>query len=104
MPKLIRFPATALACFTAAIVLAGTASAGTAGGNPITPSVSWPLIIFTHATQISSVKHLWLNPFFRVAESHGWLKPSWYWTGIDAGFELWKGGQGLRVSYFNVNS
>jgi hypothetical protein len=32
------------------------------------------------------------------------LKPSWYWTGIDAGFELWKGGQGLRVTYFNVDS
>jgi hypothetical protein len=66
--------------------------------------VTWPLIIFTHATQISSVKHLWLNPFFRMAESRGWIKPSWYWTGIDAGFELWKGGQGLRVSYFNVDS
>jgi hypothetical protein len=39
-----------------------------------------------------------------TAESRGWIKPSWYWTGIDAGFELWKGGQGLRVSYFNVDS
>lgn len=66
--------------------------------------VSWPLIIFTHTTQISSVKGLWLNPFFRIAESHGWLKPSWYWTGIDAGFELWKGGQGLRVTSFDVDS
>jgi hypothetical protein len=66
--------------------------------------VSWRLIIFTHATQISSVAGLWLNPFFRIAESRGWLKPSWYWTGIDAGFELWKGGKGLGVSYFNVDS
>lgn len=66
--------------------------------------VSWPLIIFSRAVQTSSVKGLWLNPFFRIAESRGWLRPSWYWTGIDAGFELWKGGQGLRVSYFNVNS
>ena len=39
-----------------------------------------------------------------TAESRGWIKPSWYWTGIDAGFELWKGGQGLRVSYFNADS
>ena len=66
--------------------------------------VSWPVIIFTHTTQINSVKGLWLNPFFRIAESHRWLKSSWYWTGIDAGFELWKGGQGLGVSYFNVDS
>ena len=27
--------------------------------------VTWPLIIFTHATQISSVKGLQLEPFFR---------------------------------------
>jgi len=66
--------------------------------------VTWPLIIFTHATQISSVKGLKLNPFFRIAEAHKWLKPSWYWTGIDAGFELWKGGEGLRVTNFTVNS
>jgi len=66
--------------------------------------VSWRLIIFAHRTPISRVKGLWLNPFFRIAESHGWLKPSWYWTGIDAGFELWKGGRGLRVSNFNVDS
>jgi Glycosyl hydrolase family 12 len=66
--------------------------------------VTWPLIIFTRATQTSSVKGLWLNPFFRLAEAHGWLDPSWYWTGIDAGFELWKGGRGLRVTDFKVNS
>jgi hypothetical protein len=50
------------------------------------------------------VKGLKLNPFFRIAEAHKWLKPSWYWTGIDAGFELWKGGEGLRVTNFTVNS
>lgn len=62
------------------------------------------MIIFTHATQISSVKGLKLNPFFRIAEAHKWLKPSWYGTGIDAGFGLWKGGEGLRVTSFTVNS
>lgn len=66
--------------------------------------VTWPLIIFTHATQISSVKGLQLEPFFRIAQAHGWLGPSWYRTGIDAGFELWKGGEGLRVTNFTVNS
>jgi hypothetical protein len=65
---------------------------------------SWRLIIFVHTTQISSVKGLLLNPFLRAAESRRWIKPSWYWTGIDAGFEIWRGGQGLGVRYFNVNS
>jgi hypothetical protein len=58
----------------------------------------------TRATPVGSVKHLWLCPFFRIAEAQGWLKPSWYWTGIDAGFELWKGGQVLRVTDFSVDS
>ncbi len=66
--------------------------------------VTWPLIIFTHATQISSVKGLRLNPFFRIAQAYGWLRPSWYWTGIGAGFELWKGSRGLRVTDFRVDS
>ena len=66
--------------------------------------ITWPLIIFTHVTQVSSVKGLWLNPFFRIAQAHGWLRPSWYWTGIDAGFELWKGGRGLQVTDFTVSS
>jgi hypothetical protein len=66
--------------------------------------VSWRLIIFTHTTPISSVKGLWLNPFIRAAEARRWLKPSWYWTGVDAGFELWRGGKGLGVRYFNVSS
>jgi Glycosyl hydrolase family 12 len=66
--------------------------------------VSWRLIIFARVTQVSSVKGLWLNPFLRIAESHKWLRPYWYWTGVDAGFELWRGGKGLGVTYFNVDS
>jgi len=38
MPKLTIFPASILACFMATVVLASTASANTAEGNPITPS------------------------------------------------------------------
>lgn len=42
--------------------------------------------------------------FFRIAEARGWLRPFWYWTGIGAGFELWRGGQGLRVTDFSADS
>lgn len=38
------------------------------------------------------ISGLWLNPFFRNAESHGWLSPSdWLWS-IDLGFEMKSGG------------
>jgi hypothetical protein len=39
-----------------------------------------------------NISDLWLNPFFRNAESHGWLSPrEWLWA-IDLGFELRWGG------------
>lgn len=46
-----------------------------------------------------------LNPFFWAAESYGLLKSDWYWTSIDAGFELDGGGsgKGLGINYFAVN-
>lgn len=46
-----------------------------------------------------------LNPFFWKTESYGLLRSNWYWTGIEAGFELDGGGSGvgLGVNYFAVN-
>jgi hypothetical protein len=46
-----------------------------------------------------------LNPFFWKTESWGLLNSNWYWTSIDAGFELDGGGsgKGLGVDYFSVN-
>jgi len=38
MPKLIRFPASILACSLATVVLTSTASATAAEGDPITPT------------------------------------------------------------------
>jgi hypothetical protein len=44
-----------------------------------------------------NISGLWLNPFFRNAERHGWLKPSeWLYT-IDLGFELRWGGVGDNI-------
>jgi Glycosyl hydrolase family 12 len=45
-----------------------------------------------------------LNPFFWKTESYGLLNANWYWTSIDAGFELTGNGsgKGLGVDYFSV--
>ena len=48
------------------------------------------------------VSGLWLNPIFRNAESHGWLR-SWEWLwSVDLGFELRWGGQGVNIHDYSL--
>jgi len=49
-----------------------------------------------------SISGLWLNPFFRNAEAHGWLRPSeWLWA-VDLGFEMNRGGEGNNVHSYSL--
>lgn len=49
-----------------------------------------------------NVSGLWLNPFFRNAESHGWLSSSeWLWA-IDFGFEMNRGGATNNVHDYSL--
>jgi len=56
--------------------------------------ITWYYAAYIMVRQRSSVNNLWLNGFFRDAIARGWLRSSWYLTGIDAGFELTGGGAG----------
>jgi hypothetical protein len=58
------------------------------------------------AVKQTSSLHAHLNPFFWNAESRGLLGSNWYWTSIDAGFELDGGGSGagLGINHFSVNA
>lgn len=68
-------------------------------------SVSWNYVAFIRDSQGDAFSNQYLNPFFRDVESWGLLNSSWYWTSIDAGFELCKdSGPGLAVSYFKAAS
>jgi len=49
-----------------------------------------------------NVSGLWLNPFFRNAESHGWLKSSEYLWAIDLGFEMNAGGARNNIHSYNL--
>lgn len=69
-----------------------------------TAGVGRTFIAFIRAGQVRSVTGLWLNPLFRYTSSIGKLRSSWYWTGIDAGFELCRGGSGLAVTNFKVGA
>jgi hypothetical protein len=60
----------------------------------------WPLIIFQLIHPRRHVRHLALMPFFRRAEDLGLLHRSWWLTAVEAGFEVWRGGAGLRTTSF----
>lgn len=63
----------------------------------------WPLIIFRMIHPRGDVKHLALMPFFRHVEAMGLLNRSWWLTAVEAGFEVWRGGTGLRTTSFWVH-
>jgi hypothetical protein len=45
-----------------------------------------------------------LKAFMNHAQSRGRLTASWYMTSIQAGFEVWTGGAGLRVNAFSAEA
>ncbi len=40
--------------------------------------------------------------FINDAVARGYIEPSWYLIGVEAGFEIWSGGEGLRSNSFFV--
>jgi cellulose 1,4-beta-cellobiosidase len=66
-------------------------------------SARWPLIIFRMIRPHGHVSHLDLMPFFKRAEALGLLNRSWWLTAVEAGFEVWRGGAGLRTTKFWVH-
>jgi hypothetical protein len=70
-----------------------------------TVSQRWPLIVFRRVSQIPSGGCAWrvpLGSFFRYAESAGWLSKRDWLESVNAGFELWQGGTGGRLSWLQV--
>jgi len=62
-------------------------------------SYTWNYVDFWRENTTSSVSHLQLNQFMSYAINAGAMQSSWYWTGIDSGFETWYEGAGLQWLY-----
>lgn len=60
--------------------------------------ITWHYAAYIMVDQRAFVDDLWLNDFFRDAIARGWLSPHWWLTGIDAGFELTRGGAGSAAT------
>jgi Glycosyl hydrolase family 12/Cellulose binding domain/Fibronectin type III domain len=65
---------------------------------------SWNIVSYVRQTPVTSVSNLNLLPFFSDAVSRGSLQPTWWLIGVEYGFEVWTGGQGLAVSSFSVSA
>ncbi len=64
--------------------------------------VHWNYLAYIAVRQRTSLRPTWLNAFFRDAIRHGRLVPSWWLTSIDFGFEITRGGLGLRVYAYSL--
>jgi cellulose 1,4-beta-cellobiosidase len=62
----------------------------------------WNTITYLMTADATAVRHLDLQPLVAYAVDQGYIQPSWYLIGVEAGFELWRGGAGLATNLFSV--
>jgi glycosyl hydrolase family 12 len=65
--------------------------------------VSWNYIQFRLVHHTWRFDHLPLRPFIRRCERLGLIRHWWWMENVEAGFELWNGGQGLATTAFGVS-
>jgi hypothetical protein len=62
---------------------------------------SWNYITYKNTSPLDSVS-LDLKDFLADALKRGYLKTSWYLANMEAGFEIWRGGQGLTCKSYSA--
>ncbi len=67
------------------------------------PMASWNYIAYERTTTTTSVADLDIAAFINDAVTRGAISPSSYLIDVEAGFEIWQGGQGLATSSFSVD-
>ena len=64
---------------------------------------SWNIISYVLNPGATSVSNLDLKALFQDAIARGSINPSNYLLDVEAGFEIWQGGQGLGTNSFSVS-
>jgi len=72
--------------------------------SPIKHHVHWPLIIFRSSVGRGSVHHLALMPFFRLLLRLHLIRHSDWLESMHAGFEVWRGGKGMKMQFFHESA
>lgn len=62
-----------------------------------------PTLTYELTSPVTSVSGLDIGAFVQDAMLRGYLRPDWYLIDVQAGFELWQGGQGLATNEFAVH-
>jgi chitodextrinase len=65
---------------------------------------SWKIISYVLNPGATSVSNLDLKALFEDAVARGSINPSNYLIDVEAGFEIWQGGQGLGTNSFSVTA
>lgn len=83
----------------------GTSNASGMNWNVWTgQQTSWKIISYVLNPGATSVNNLDLKALFQDAVSRGSINPSNYLLDVEAGFEIWQGGQGLGTNSFSVST
>jgi hypothetical protein len=64
---------------------------------------SVPTVSYEAVRPVSQVSGLDIAAFIQNSVDYGYLQPYWYLINVQAGFELWQGGQGLATNAFSVH-
>jgi hypothetical protein len=62
----------------------------------------WDTITYDMTSPATSVSNLDIGTLAQDLVSRGYTKSSWYLIDVEAGFELWQGGAGLKTDSFSV--
>jgi hypothetical protein len=63
----------------------------------------WNYIQFNRVEPVAHVRNLSARRFIWIAERHGLVSRRWWLTSVEAGFEIWRGGLGLKTYSFSVH-
>jgi hypothetical protein len=64
---------------------------------------SWDTVSYVMTSPATSVSNLDIGTLTQDMVSRGYTKSSWYLIDVEAGFELWQGGAGLKTNSFSVS-
>jgi hypothetical protein len=63
---------------------------------------TWDYVAYVRTSRTSSVRNLDLRAFTMDAVARGYISWTWYLSGVEAGFEIWRDGAGLESRAFSV--
>jgi hypothetical protein len=66
--------------------------------------ISWVVVTYLRKTHVRALVKLDVRNITRDATRRGYINRSWYLNSVQAGFEVWTGGRGLRTNSFQVHT